>query len=71
MVFGFRINAIVSVVVFIIAVIVFFALKKGQESPEEVDPGYQAKLADEAAETASSGDLAADAQASGNSKDRK
>ncbi|CCE54096.1 MAG: prolipoprotein diacylglyceryl transferase [Corynebacterium casei] len=50
MVFGFRINAIVSVVVFIIAVIVFFSLKKGQETPEEVDPQYQAKLAEEASE---------------------
>ena len=54
MIFGFRINAIVSVVVFVIAVIVFLSLKKGQETPEEVDPKYQAKLAAEK-ETAAEG----------------
>ena len=46
MVFGFRINAIVSVVVFIIAIIVFFTLKKGKETPVEVDPKYHAELAE-------------------------
>ncbi|APT82357.1 prolipoprotein diacylglyceryl transferase [Corynebacterium ammoniagenes] len=46
MVFGFRINAIVSVVVFIIAIIVFFSLKKGKETPVEVDPKYHAALAE-------------------------
>ncbi|ALC06269.1 Prolipoprotein diacylglyceryl transferase [Corynebacterium deserti GIMN1.010] len=37
---GIRINTIVSAVVFIGAVIVFFLLKKGRETPEEVDPNY-------------------------------
>lgn len=36
MVFGFRINAIVAVVVFIAAVITFFALPKGREEAAEV-----------------------------------
>src|SRR5699024_7186020 len=43
MVFGVRINVIVSVVVFIVAVIIFLSLKKGQETPDEVDPKYHAK----------------------------
>ena len=43
MVFGVRINVIVSVVVFIVAVIIFLSLKKGQETPAEVDPKYHAK----------------------------
>lgn len=38
MVFGFRINEIVSVVVFLIAVVVFFTLKKGRETPAEASP---------------------------------
>lgn len=36
MVFGFRINVIVSVVVCAAAAVVFFTLKKGRETPEEV-----------------------------------
>lgn len=35
---GFRVNVIVSVVCFIIALIVFVRLPRGQETPEEVDP---------------------------------
>lgn len=47
MVFGFRINEIVSVVVFLIAVVVFFSLKKGRETPAEVSPaGNGAKSAE-------------------------
>ncbi|BAU96425.1 prolipoprotein diacylglyceryl transferase [Corynebacterium suranareeae] len=37
---GIRINTIVSAVVFAGAVIVFFILKKGRETPEVVDPTY-------------------------------
>ena len=36
MVFGLRINFIVSIVVFIIAVVVFFLLKRGRETQDEV-----------------------------------
>ena len=43
MVFGVRINVIVSVVVFIVAIIIFLSLKKGQETPAEVDPKYHAQ----------------------------
>ena len=39
-VFGLRINIIVSVVCFIIALIVFFRLPRGQETPDEVDPTH-------------------------------
>lgn len=45
MVFDMRINTIVSAVVFVGAMVVFFFLKKGRETPVEVDPGYQASLA--------------------------
>lgn len=45
MVFGLRINVIVSVVVFVCALVVFLRLPRGQEGPEEVDPGYQESLA--------------------------
>ena len=38
MVFGLRINVIVSVVLFIVALVVFFKLPRGQETPAEVDP---------------------------------
>lgn len=38
LVFGLRINVIVSVVLFVVALIVFFRLPRGQESPEEVNP---------------------------------
>ncbi|ANE05363.1 prolipoprotein diacylglyceryl transferase [Corynebacterium crudilactis] len=37
---GIRINTIVSAVIFIGAVLVFFLLKKGRETPDEVDPQY-------------------------------
>lgn len=47
MVFGMRINTLVSAVVFILAVIVFFRLRKGRETPVEVDPAYQAALAEQ------------------------
>lgn len=47
MVFGMRINTLVSAVVFILAVIVFFRLGKGRETPVEVDPAYQAALAEQ------------------------
>lgn len=46
MVFDMRINTLVSAVVFIGAVIVFFLLKKGRESPDEVDPLHQSALAE-------------------------
>ena len=39
MVFGLRINFIVSIVVFIIAVVVFFLLKRGRETQDEVRGG--------------------------------
>lgn len=47
MVFGMRINVIVSAAVFLIALLVFFRLRKGQETPEEVDPEYHAAVAEE------------------------
>ena len=45
-IFGVRVNLIVSLVIFIIAAIVFFMLdrhRQGPESPEEVDPKYWAE----------------------------
>ncbi|OKX81054.1 prolipoprotein diacylglyceryl transferase [Corynebacterium glutamicum] len=42
---GIRINTIVSAVVFVGAIIVFFLLKKGRETPEEVDPTFEASVA--------------------------
>ena len=45
-IFGVRVNLIVSLVIFIIAAIVFFVLdrhRQGPESPEEVDPKYWAE----------------------------
>ncbi|WP_293950644.1 prolipoprotein diacylglyceryl transferase [uncultured Corynebacterium sp.] len=47
MVFDMRINTIVSAVVFAGAMVVFFFLKQGRETPEQVDPVYQASLAGE------------------------
>lgn len=41
---GIRINTIVSAVVFVGAVIVFFLLKKQRETPEEVDPKFSASV---------------------------
>mgnify|MGYP002756929859 FL=1 len=48
-IFGVRVNIIVSLVIFVIAAIVFFLLDKrrqGSESPEEVDPKYWAENRD-------------------------
>ena len=47
MVFGMRINAFVSIVLFIIALTIFFRLPRGQETPEEVDPKYQREVSQE------------------------
>lgn len=38
LILGLRVNTWVSAIVFFVAVIVFFSLKRGQESPAEVDP---------------------------------
>ncbi|SER39649.1 prolipoprotein diacylglyceryl transferase [Corynebacterium cystitidis] len=38
MILGLRVNTWVSAIVFIIALIVFFKLPRGQESPQQVDP---------------------------------
>ncbi len=43
LIFGLRVNVIVSVVVFAVALIVFFKLPRGQETPAEVDPQAAAK----------------------------
>lgn len=43
MIFGMRINALVSVVMFIVGLIFFFRLRRGQESPAEVDPRAHAE----------------------------
>lgn len=45
---GIRINTIVSAVVFAGAIIVFFLLKKGRETPEEVDPTFATSVAADA-----------------------
>ncbi len=44
MVFGMRINTLVSAVIFIGAIAVYFMLKKGREHSYDVDPAYQATL---------------------------
>lgn len=41
MVLGLRVNTWVSAVVFVVALIIFFRLPKGQETPQEVDPRNQ------------------------------
>lgn len=52
MVFGLRINVIVSVVLFIVALVVFFKLPRGQETPAEVDPARNGlKALDESQES--------------------
>ncbi|AMO90033.1 prolipoprotein diacylglyceryl transferase [Corynebacterium simulans] len=52
MVFGLRINVIVSVVLFIVALVVFFKLPRGQETPDEVDPARNGpKALDESQES--------------------
>lgn len=38
LIFGLRVNLVVSTVLFIVAAIVFSRMKSGQETPEEVDP---------------------------------
>lgn len=38
MIFGMRINAIVAIIMFIVGLIFFFRLRRGQETPAEVDP---------------------------------
>ena len=43
LIFGIRINMFISAVIFIAAVIVFIRMRPGRETPEEVDPGYQAE----------------------------
>lgn len=50
---GIRINTIVSAVVFACAIIVFFLLKKGRETPEEVDPTFAASSVEGAEDGAS------------------
>ncbi|MGX1737926.1 prolipoprotein diacylglyceryl transferase [Corynebacterium flavescens] len=46
-IFGLRINVVMSVILFVIAVIVFFRLGKGQESAQEVDPRFFAAKQEE------------------------
>lgn len=76
MVFGMRINTLVSAVVFLGAVAVFFFLKKGRETPGQVDPGYQASLVEggqnpvEASESGGSAATSADGRAGGESTDK-
>lgn len=52
LIYGIRINAIVSVVVFIIALIVFFRLPRGQETPDEVAGSADGGATGGAADTA-------------------
>ncbi|OAA16046.1 prolipoprotein diacylglyceryl transferase [Corynebacterium afermentans subsp. afermentans] len=40
LILGLRVNTWVSAILFIVAVVVFFMLQKGRETPEEVDPEY-------------------------------
>lgn len=46
MILGLRVNTWVSAIVLIVAVIVFFRLRKGRETPEEVDPTYHRERAE-------------------------
>ena len=48
LIFGLRVNVIVSVVCFVVALIVYFRLPRGQEIPEEVDPARAADVGDSA-----------------------
>lgn len=48
LIFGLRVNVIVSVVCFVVALIVYFRLPRGQETPEEVDPARAADVGDSA-----------------------
>ena len=40
LILGLRVNTWVSAILFIVAVVIFFMLHKGRETPEEVDPEY-------------------------------
>lgn len=40
LILGLRVNTWVSALLFIAAVLMFFLLRKGRETPDEVDPGY-------------------------------
>ena len=40
LILGLRVNTWVSAILFIVAVVIFFMLQKGRETPEEVDPEY-------------------------------
>lgn len=48
LIFGLRVNVIVSVVCFVLALIVFLRLPRGQETPAEVDPARAADTGDSA-----------------------
>ena len=37
-IFGLRVNFVISAVIFIVSTIVFFLMRRGRETPEEVDP---------------------------------
>ncbi|WP_286204692.1 prolipoprotein diacylglyceryl transferase [Corynebacterium afermentans] len=40
LILGLRVNTWVSAILFIVAVVIFFMLRNGRETPEEVDPEY-------------------------------
>ena len=40
LILGLRVNTWVSAILFITAVVIFLMLRKGRETPEEVDPEY-------------------------------
>ena len=46
LIFGLRVNVIVSVVCFVVALIVYIRLPRGQETPEEVDPARSTDAGD-------------------------
>ncbi len=64
LVFGLRVNTIVSAVVFIGAVIIFLLLAKGRETPAEVDP-HRAEGEDGEGEEGQSGQARTDALGQG------
>lgn len=68
---GVRVNVWVSAIVFVIAAVAFFRMRKGQESPEEVDPKYFAQRAKESEEgSTADADAAAAAGSAANSYER-
>ncbi|MDR7329672.1 Prolipoprotein diacylglyceryl transferase [Corynebacterium guangdongense] len=79
MILGQRVNTWVSVIVFIVSVIVFFSLRKGRETPEEVDPRPRDESGevlprekwDNARATGEEGELPRGAETSGSSGVRK